>query len=83
MSIILDRILEDSNIEMAMEQVIANKGASGIDNLTIDELRNHLKKNWSNIKKQIQERTYKPQPVRRVEIPKPTGGVRKLGIPTV
>jgi group II intron reverse transcriptase/maturase len=83
MSIIPDKILEDSNIEMAMEQVIANKGASGIDNLTIDELRNYLRKNWSDIKKQIQERTYKPQPVRRVEIPKPTGGVRKLGIPTV
>ncbi len=68
---------------MAIEQVIANKGASGIDNLSVDELRNYMRENWPNIKKQIQERRYKPQPVRIVEIPKETGEVRKLGIPTV
>ena len=62
---------------------ITNKGAGGIDGVTVEELEEYLKVNWNGIKQQIRERTYKPQPVLRVEIPKPNGGVRKLGIPTV
>ena len=79
----LDEILSDENITKAKKRVYANKGASGIDGVTVQELDQYMEKNWQSIKQKIQERTYKPQPVLRVEIPKPNGGVRKLGIPTV
>ena len=83
MSKLLDSILSDSNIALATKQVKANKGSGGIDNITIEQIDEYMLNNWNNIKQQIQERTYKPQPVRRVEIPKPNGGVRNLGIPTI
>ena len=83
MSEMLEKILSDENIKTACKRVYANKGAGGIDGVTVDELEEHLKENWQSIKQQIRERNYKPQPVLRVEIPKPNGGVRKLGIPTV
>lgn len=83
MSILLDKILNQENINLALKQVKANKGSGGIDNITIEEIDDYMLANWKSIKKQIQERTYKPQPVRRVEIPKPNGGVRKLGIPNI
>ena len=83
MSRLLDEILSDENIALAQKRVYANKGASGVDEIGIKELSEYMKENWESIKKQIQERKYKPQPVLRVEIPKPNGGVRKLGIPTV
>lgn len=83
MSEMLERILSDGNIETACKRVYANKGASGIDGVTTKELEEYMRANWESIKEQIRERQYKPQPVRRVEIPKPNGGVRKLGIPTV
>ena len=83
MSKILDEILSDENIAKAKKRVYANKGASGIDGVTVQELDQYMEKNWQSIKQKIHERTYKPQPVLRVEIPKPNGGVRKLGIPTV
>lgn len=83
MSELLDRILSDENIKLAKKRVYANKGAGGIDGVTVEELDEYLERNWKSIKQQIQARTYKPQPVKRVEIPKPNGGVRKLGIPTV
>ena len=79
----LDEILSDENITKAKKRVYANKGASGIDGVTVQELDQYMEKNWQSIKQKIHERTYKPQPVLRVEIPKPNGGVRKLGIPTV
>lgn len=79
----LDEILSDENIAKAKKRVYANKGASGIDGVTVQELDQYMEKNWQSIKQKIHERTYKPQPVLRVEIPKPNGGVRKLGIPTV
>lgn len=68
---------------LAYKSVIANKGASGIDNVSVDEIKEYVNRNWKDIKKQVQERRYKPLPVKRVEIPKPSGGVRNLGIPTV
>ena len=83
MSELLDRILSESNMKRARDRVYANKGASGVDEVTVQELDAYLSENWASIKKAIQERTYRPQPVRRVEIPKESGGKRKLGIPTV
>ncbi len=83
MSEMLERILSDENISLAKRQVYANKGASGVDGVTVQELDKYMSENWESIKKQIRERKYKPQPVLRVEIPKESGGVRKLGIPTV
>ena len=83
MSELLDKILSDENIQLAKKRVYANKGAGGVDGVTVNELDEYLAQNWKSIKHQIQARTYKPQPVKRVEIPKPNGGVRKLGIPTV
>ncbi|MBQ7688638.1 MAG: group II intron reverse transcriptase/maturase [Clostridia bacterium] len=70
-------------MQLAKKRVYANKGAGGVDGVTVNELDEYLAQNWKSIKHQIQARTYKPQPVKRVEIPKPNGGVRKLGIPTV
>lgn len=83
MSEMLEKILSDNNIETAYKRVYANKGAGGIDGVTINELEEYMKEHWESIKEEIRERKYKPQPVLRVEIPKPNGGVRKLGIPTV
>ena len=83
MSEMLERILGNENIERAYKKVYANKGAGGVDGVTTKELAEYMRGNWDSIKEQIRTRTYKPQPVLRVEIPKPNGGVRKLGIPTV
>ncbi|MGI6505183.1 MAG: group II intron reverse transcriptase/maturase [Clostridia bacterium] len=83
MSELLEKILSRENMNEAYKRVKANKGAGGVDNMEIDELPEYIRENWDSIKEQIRERKYKPQPVRRVEIPKPNGGKRKLGIPTV
>jgi len=79
----MEQILSRENMLLAYKKVKANKGAGGIDNISIDEIDEYLKENWEDIKERIRKRKYKPQPVLRVEIPKPNGGVRKLGIPTV
>ena len=83
MSEMLEKILSDDNIKTAYKRVYANKGAGGVDGVTINELEKYMKEHWQGIKEEIRERKYKPQPVLRVEIPKPNGGMRKLGIPTV
>ena len=83
MSQLLDEILSSENMKLAYKKVKANKGASGIDGITTDEVSSYLKEHWLEIKEQIKKRKYKPQPVRRVEIPKHNGGVRNLGVPTV
>ena len=83
MSELLERILSNDNMNTAYKRVCANKGAGGVDGVTVEELGDYIKENWSSIREQIRQRQYKPQPVRRVEIPKPNGGVRNLGIPTV
>ena len=83
MSEMLEKILSNENIEKAYKRVYANKGAGGVDGVTTKELEEYMRANWRGIKEQIRARTYNPQPVLRVEIPKPNGGVRKLGIPTV
>ena len=79
---LIERILDKDNVRIALEKVIANKGAAGIDGMKVEELRGYMNANWPSIKQSILERNYRPAPVRRVEIPKPNGGVRKLGIPT-
>ena len=83
MSEMLEKILSDDNIKTAYKRVYANKGAGGVDGVTINELEKYMKEHWQGIKEEIRERKYKPQPVLRVEIPKPNGEKRKLGIPTV
>ena len=79
----MDEILSRENMMQAYKKVKANKGAGGVDDISVDEVAEYLKENWVDIRQKIRERKYKPQPVLRVEIPKPNGGVRKLGIPTV
>lgn len=83
MSQLLEEILARDNMLLAYKKVKANGGAGGIDGVTTGEVRDYLIKNWTSIREKIRERKYRPQPVLRVEIPKPNGGVRKLGIPTV
>lgn len=83
MSQLMEQILSRENMLLAYKKVKANKGAGGIDNISIDEIDEYLKENWEDIKERIRKRKYKPEPVLRVEIPKPNGGVRKLGIPTL
>lgn len=80
---LMAQILSDCNIALAQSRVIGNKGASGVDKVSVEELRDYMSSNWSDIKTSILSRSYRPLPVRRVEIPKEQGGVRKLGIPTV
>jgi group II intron reverse transcriptase/maturase len=79
----LEEILDIRNVEKALKQVTANRGAGGIDGMQTDELRDYLNANWQTLRKSILEGSYKPQAVRKVEIPKPQGGMRMLGIPTV
>lgn len=79
----LEEIIDIRNVTRALKQVTANKGAGGIDGMQTDELRDYLNVNWQMLRKSILEGSYKPHPVRKVEIPKPQGGTRMLGIPTV
>ena len=79
----MEMVVERNNLRKALRQVQRNKGAPGIDGMTVEDLAAHLKDHWPEIKAQLLQGTYRPQPVRRVEIPKATGGVRLLGIPTV
>lgn len=80
---LLEEMLGDENIMKAYKQVKRNKGAPGIDGMTVNELKGYLDENIDAIREQIRTRKYKPSPVRRVEIPKDNGGVRNLGVPTV
>jgi RNA-directed DNA polymerase len=80
---LLEKILDRDNMNKAFKRVKSNKGSHGIDGMTVDELLPFLKENGDRIKQAIKEGTYSPKPVRRVEIPKPDGGTRLLGIPTV
>jgi len=80
---LLEKILDQDNMNLAYRRVKANKGSHGVDGMTVDELSSFLKQKGSQIKQSIREGRYRPKPVRRVEIPKPDGGIRLLGIPTV
>ena len=79
----MEEIVERENLKEALRRVKANKGGPGVDGITFGQLDDHLKQHWPAIREQLLSGTYRPQPVKRVEIPKPDGGVRKLGIPTV
>jgi RNA-directed DNA polymerase len=80
---LMEEVCGRENCLQAYKRVKSNKGSAGIDGMTVDELPSHLKEHWPAIREQLLSGTYKAQPVRRVEIPKPDGGVRQLGIPTV
>ena len=81
---LMEEVCERENLKKALRRVKANKGSAGIDGMTVDDITGYLKQHWPAIREQLLSGTYKPQPVRRVEIPKPDGGgVRKLGIPSV
>ena len=80
---LMEEACERENCLQALKRVKSNKGSPGIDGMTVEELPGHLREHWSAIRGQLLNGTYKPQPVKRVEIPKPDGGVRQLGIPTV
>ena len=79
---LMEEVCERENLVEALRRVRANKGAPGVDGMTVDDLANHLREHWPTIREQLLSGTYEPQPVKRVEIPKPDGGMRKLGIPT-
>jgi len=80
---LLEEILNQNNLNKAYKKVVANKGAAGVDGITVEEELDYLKENKDRIINQIRKRKYKPQPVKRVQIPKENGKMRNLGIPTV
>jgi RNA-directed DNA polymerase len=79
---LMERVLERENLVPALKRVEQNKGSAGVDGMTVEELRPFLKASWPGIRQDLLTGRYRPQPVRRAKIPKPAGGVRKLGIPT-
>lgn len=79
---LMEAVVERGNLKKALQRVKSNKGSPGVDGMSTKDLTGHLKEHWPAIREQLLSGTYKPKPVRRVEIPKPGGGVRKLGIPT-
>jgi RNA-directed DNA polymerase len=80
---LMEAICDRGNLWKALTQVQSNKGSAGADGMAVHELPGYLKEHWPIIREELRQGTYKPQPVKRVEIPKPDGGMRKLGIPTV
>src|SRR3984885_3302206 len=80
---LMEEVCERGNLKEALRQVKANKGSPGVYGMTVVGITDYLKQHWPTNREQLQNGTYEPKPVRRVEIPKPDGGVRKLGIPTV
>jgi len=80
---VMEEVCARENLLRALQRVKSNKGSPGIDGMTVGELPGYLKQHWPAIREQLLRGTYKPQAVRRVEIPKPDGGMRQLGIPTV
>jgi RNA-directed DNA polymerase len=80
---LMEEVCGRENCKQALKRVKANKGSPGVDGMTVHDLPGYLIQHWPAIREQLLSGTYKPQPVKRVEIPKPDGGVRKLSIPTV
>jgi RNA-directed DNA polymerase len=81
--LLMERVVERSNLWLAYQRVTSNKGAPGVDGLTVPELKEWLKVHWPSVKQALLEGRYLPQPVRAVDIPKASGGMRTLGVPTV
>ena len=80
---LMEEVCNRENLVRAWKRVRRNQGSAGVDGMTIDDARDYLREHWPCIRSQLLEGTYQPQPVKRVEIPKPDGGVRKLGVPCV
>lgn len=80
---LMEKALDRKNLLPALRRVEENKGAPGVDGVTVKELRDYIREHWARIEQELLKGTYQPQPVRRVEIPKSSGGTRLLGIPTV
>jgi len=80
---VMEEVCERENLRAALQRVRANQGSPGIDGMTVGQLPDYLKQHWPAIRERLLNGTYEPQPVQRVEIRKPEGGMRKLGIPTV
>lgn len=80
---LMERVVERDNALAALKRVRRNKGSPGVDGMSVDELPRYLRENWKDFREQLLAGTYQPRPVRRHEIPKPGGGTRTLGIPTV
>lgn len=80
---LMEAVVDPKNMREALKRVRSNKGSAGVDGMTVDDLANHLKEHWPEIREELLCGRYEPQSVRRVEIPKPDGGLRQLGIPTV
>lgn len=80
---LMEQVVERSNLWLAYQRVVKNKGAPGVDDLTVAEFKDWLKVHWPSVKQALLEGRYMPQPVRRVDIPQPSGGIRTLGVPTV
>ena len=80
---LMEEVCDRGNLERAWKRVRSNKGSPGVDGMTIDAAKDYLREHWPNIRTRLLEGTYQPQPVKRVEIPKPDGGIRKLGVPCV
>lgn len=82
-TLLMEEVCERENLKEALRRVKANHGSPGIDGMTVEQLPDYLRAHWPKHREELLQGTYRPSPVRRVEIPKPSGGVRKLGIPTV
>ena len=80
---LMEEVCNRENLVRAWKRVRRNQGSAGVDGMTIDDARDYLREHWPSIRSQLLAGTYQPQPVKRVEIPKPDGGVRKLGVPSV
>jgi RNA-directed DNA polymerase len=80
---LMEEVGDRENLVRAWKRVRQNKGSPGVDGMSIGDTRDYLREHWPSIRSQLLEGTYQPQPVKRVEIPKPDGGVRKLGVPCV
>jgi RNA-directed DNA polymerase len=80
---LMEEVCDRENLVRAWKRVRQNKGSPGVDGMTIDDAKGYLREHWPSIRSQLLNGTYQPQPVKRVEIPKPDGGVRKLGVPCV
>jgi RNA-directed DNA polymerase len=79
----MEEVVERSNLKLAYQRVVANKGAPGVDDVTVPEFKDWLRVHWPSVKRALLEGRYLPRPVRRVDIPKPSGGMRTLGVPTL
>jgi RNA-directed DNA polymerase len=80
---LMEEVCDGENLQSAWKRVRRNQGSPGVDGMTIDDAKTYLREHWPSIRSQLLDGTYQPQPVKRVEIPKPDGGVRKLGVPCV